>query len=301
MYGYVRPYKPELTFRQYGRYKAAYCGLCHALSQRHGFAARLAVSFDMTLPVLFHREAAYCQKTCPTKPFQKCEAVSFGPFLEQIADATVILVWHKLEDQKKDKGFWGKLGGKTVSVLVKRAYQRAVSALPFFDEACREHLARLQKLEEENCAVLDEAADCFAKLLSALAFLGRDEAEKRVLREFYYHIGRVVYLLDAYDDVYGDARKGQYNPLLARYGAAENLTDEVRQGLAETIELSLARAAAAVSLLDGWENGPVVDNIVYKGLPAVAKAILSFPPTAEGEKQKRRHFRRSARRAEAGA
>jgi hypothetical protein len=295
MYGYVRPFKPDLTFRQYDHYKAAYCGLCHALSKRHGFAARFAVSYDMTLPVLFQKEVAFCRKTCPTKPLKRCETVAYGPYLERIADASVILVWYKLADQKRDKGFWGKIGGKLLSLFVKKAYGKASVALPAFDEACRVHLSRLHQLEEAGCAVPDEAADCFAQLLAILSFLGEDEAEKRVFREFYYHIGRVIYLLDAYDDAYEDGKRGQYNPLLAKHGEAAKLTQEVRQELAETIELSLARAASAVSLLPNNDNTPIVDNIVYKGLPAVTRAVLSVPPTALGARQKRRRFRRGKR------
>ena len=68
MYGYIRPLKPELRLREYDRYRAAYCGLCHALSRRAGFWARFCVSYDMVLPVLLLPEApVLCRKRCPVR------------------------------------------------------------------------------------------------------------------------------------------------------------------------------------------------------------------------------------------
>ena len=36
MFGYVRPYKPELKVREYEMFRAAYCGLCWALKEKYG-------------------------------------------------------------------------------------------------------------------------------------------------------------------------------------------------------------------------------------------------------------------------
>ena len=47
MYGYVRPDKGELKVSEYELYRAAYCGLCHALKKRCGFGARMALSYDL--------------------------------------------------------------------------------------------------------------------------------------------------------------------------------------------------------------------------------------------------------------
>ena len=33
MFGYVRPYKPELLVKEYGQYKAVYCELCRVLGK----------------------------------------------------------------------------------------------------------------------------------------------------------------------------------------------------------------------------------------------------------------------------
>ena len=46
MFGYVRPYKPELLVREYDQYKAVYCELCRVLGKEYGVMARFALSYD---------------------------------------------------------------------------------------------------------------------------------------------------------------------------------------------------------------------------------------------------------------
>lgn len=46
MFGYVRPYKPELLVKEYGQYKAVYCQLCRVLGDEYGVLARFALSYD---------------------------------------------------------------------------------------------------------------------------------------------------------------------------------------------------------------------------------------------------------------
>ena len=48
MFGYVRPALDRLTQDQRDDYQSAYCGLCHALSRRHGWLARLTLQYDFT-------------------------------------------------------------------------------------------------------------------------------------------------------------------------------------------------------------------------------------------------------------
>ena len=36
MFGYVRPYKPELKVKEYELFRAAYCGLCWSLKEKYG-------------------------------------------------------------------------------------------------------------------------------------------------------------------------------------------------------------------------------------------------------------------------
>ena len=52
MFGYVIANKDIMTEEQEARYRACYCGLCHALHKRHGSLSRLTLTYDMTFLVL---------------------------------------------------------------------------------------------------------------------------------------------------------------------------------------------------------------------------------------------------------
>ena len=49
MFGYIRPAAPRLSEAENERFRDAYCGLCHTLGRRYGFAARWLLNFDFTL------------------------------------------------------------------------------------------------------------------------------------------------------------------------------------------------------------------------------------------------------------
>ena len=55
-------------------------------------------------------------------------------------------------------------------------------------------------------------ADKFAKILAAAASGIEDVKRHRILEQLLYHAGRVVYLLDAMDDLPEDIEKDGYNP-----------------------------------------------------------------------------------------
>ena len=52
MFGYVQADTTKLTQEEKDRYKEVYCGLCHALGRRHGFSARIGLTYDMTFLAL---------------------------------------------------------------------------------------------------------------------------------------------------------------------------------------------------------------------------------------------------------
>ena len=52
MFGHVQANLDDLPQEEKKRYHAAYCGLCRALGERHGFRARLGLTFDLTFLTL---------------------------------------------------------------------------------------------------------------------------------------------------------------------------------------------------------------------------------------------------------
>ena len=275
MFGYVRPVLARLSPEQQDAYQGAYCGLCHALGRRHGWLARLTLQYDFTfLAILLTagEGGGRCEcRRCPVHPLRKPRVCASGARMDAAADQSIILTWHKLSDDVDDHSFFTGLPYRFVRLLFRRAYGRAAQAQSGFDAQVREGLARLRELEEANSPQMDQAADAFANILACAARAASQERTRRVLEQLLYHLGRWVYLMDAWDDLDDDVKQGRYNPLDARF---QGQARENRDYLGTTATHSLRLMGSALELLELGEWTPIVENIVYLGLPAVQSAVL---------------------------
>ncbi len=271
MFGYVRPFRPEMKCRDFDLYRATYCGLCRCLRQKYGLIAPMFLNFDFTFLALLLWEPEEnfrpCRGRCHANPLVKHDMCPTSPALEEAAAESVVLAWWKLRDSIQDDGFWGGLPARGLSILLRRAYKKASRDCPDFDRQVRESLRELNRLEQENCPSLDRTADSFARLLQAAA--PSDGERGRVLAQLLYHLGRWIYLADARDDILEDRETGRYNPVTARFGPEGD--DE---SLKRTMDHSLELAGAAFQLGSFGCRTPVLENILYLGLPLVQRAVF---------------------------
>lgn len=110
--------------------------------------------------------------------------------------------------------------------LLRSRCRKAAARQPKFDENVRQCLSQLAAVEERGSASLDEAADCFARLMAFPADRLADEMQRRLQSEILYHVGRAVYILDAADDYSDDRKNGRYNPLCLRFGSEVMTAEE---------------------------------------------------------------------------
>lgn len=271
MFGYVRPFRPELKCKDFDLYRATYCGLCRCLRRRYGLISPILLNFDFTFLalLLWEPEEGFtpCRGRCHANPLRTVSMCPDSPALELAAGESVILAWWKLRDTVRDEGVWKSLPARGLSWLLGPAYRKAARRYPDFDGAVRSCLGELNRLEGEACPSLDKTADAFARLLQAAA--PREGERGRVLAQLLYHLGRWIYLADARDDLEEDKLAGRYNPVAARYGPAG---DDGSLGL--TMDNSLAMMGAALQLGDFGCRKPLLENIIYFGLPLVKKAVF---------------------------
>lgn len=274
MFGYVRPLRGELRVRELEEYRAVYCGLCRALGRRCGLPARLTLSYDFVFlaMLLAPQDARRMERRrCPLHPFRRRAVCAGFPALDLAADECVILSYRKLRDDAADKGALGGLPARLGARLLRRAYRRAARARPDFDRTVSACLQELDALERERCPSLDRPADAFARILRAAA-PGGGEARDRALEQTLYHVGRWIYLLDAWDDREEDAGTGGYNPIAARYPeGAQAHAEDVRRTLRGS--RSLAAAGYELAKPQRWDG--VLSNILYLGLEAVEELVFS--------------------------
>jgi len=275
MFGYVRPVREKLTEQEREYYGAVYCGLCHAMGKKYGFFTRFTLTYDFAfLAMLLAPEDSsflICKKRCPAHPLRKKKGcMAFGA-LETAADKSVILTWYKLCDDVEDKGFFRGIPARVLKLLFRRAYKKAAALQPEFDRVVSLQLLKLHALETDNHSGIDRPADTFACILEAAAPQG-DEPRNRVLRKILYHVGRWIYLVDAWDDLEEDRKKGNYNPMNLRFaGKPEEHANEVELTLIHSVKL----AASAFHLEHFGMFQGIIENILYFGLPTVQNAVLT--------------------------
>ena len=271
MFGYVRPFRPELKCKDFDLYRATYCGLCRCLRRRYGLIAPMFLNFDFTFLalVLWEEEEGWepCRGRCHANPLVKKTMCVQSPALELAADESVILAWWKLRDSVQDEGFFAALPARALSLLLRPAYRKAARQAPDFDRAVRGCLVELSALERENCPSLDRPADTFARLLQSAA--PAEGTRGRVLGQLLYHLGRWIYLADARDDLEEDRQAGRYNPVTARYGPQGD-----DGALALTMDQSLGRMGEALQLGDFGCRSALLENMIYLGLPLVQRAVF---------------------------
>lgn len=295
MFGYVRAVTPVLEADQARLYEGVYCGLCRTLKARYGPRAALLLNYDFVFlamllaPGQSQTEPILQERPCSACPWKKKVCWLDSPALDQAADASVILTWWKLQDSIRDGSWTERQGGRLACAALKQHYKKAAAQRPSFDETTRTYLRQLSDLEEANVPSLDRPADAFARILQAAALpepnaapISRD-ARTTATARILYHVGRWIYLTDAWDDRQEDAKTGNYNPVLARYGPE---AEQQAEPLRDTLHTSLGVAVTAFSLLDWGSWEPLLAHILREGLPAVEEAVFT------GQWKPHRFFRR---------
>lgn len=287
MFGYVRPYKPELLVREYDQYKAVYCQLCRVLGEEYGFTARFALSYDCAfyamLALSVGKERIEERRgRCVCNPMKRCTYLpSPGEAYKKAAALCVLLTYHKLRDDCEDEGFFRSLGSRLLLPLAAPKAKKAAGRYPEMAEVVEKTMESQREAEGEGAGIdrcAEPTADLLRELFGELA--GCDSRQRPALESFGYYLGRWVYLMDAADDLGDDMREGSFNPFIKRLGleGKKELSPEERKAADEACNEALNATAAqlvlAANLVELGPFGPIIGNIAQKGLGEVQREIL---------------------------
>ena len=169
MFGFVRPLRGELKVREWERFQSVYCGLCHTIRRRYGFAQTLMLSYDCTYLALVLDALEPCggeqsKCRCIMHPFRRRTCAKQSDGMIRAAAVSVILCWHKLADTVADERGIKKLAARLFRLFLRRGYRKAAEELPSFDRETRDCLENLNALERQKTPSLDRPADAFASL-----------------------------------------------------------------------------------------------------------------------------------------
>lgn len=282
MFGYVKPYIPELRVKEYEFYKSVYCGLCRSMQKHTGGLSRLTLSFDMTFfalvrMALLRTEVRVRRRRCFVHPLRKRPMMDGNDALAYTAQISAVLTYYKLEDTVADEKGLKRFVARTLRPFARRFRRRALRALPDAERIVSEAMRRISSLEKERCAVPDMPADAFGDMLGELLAYGLDGAEAVIAREIGRHTGRWVYLTDAVCDLEDDRRSGSYNPFLLGEADGTALAfspDAVLNGVMAMESDAILRAVDLIDFSDRGILRACIENIVCDGMERAVSLAL---------------------------
>jgi len=234
---------------QYGRYFTP------------GRFAMVCCADDMTflallLSSLYEPEEEAARFHCIVHPFRRQDAWS-DPLFDYCGKMNVALAYYNcLDDWHDDKSLIKLLMAK----VLQRSCRKIGRQYPRQMEAISSGLARLSRLEQENCQQPDLPANAFGRIMGEL-FVCREDNWAPTLRAIGESLGRFIYILDAAIDLEADRKRRRYNPLLSHAQDGKTLADYEPELLMLIGECS--REFEKLPLLQDIE---LLRNILYCGV-----------------------------------
>ena len=121
-------------------------------------------------------------------------------------------------------------------------------------------LDELGELEKAGETDVDKMSGIFGHIMEEIFAYRQDEWE-RSLRRMGFYLGKFIYLLDAYDDVEEDVKKGNYNPFSKDY-TIKGFDDRVKSMLM----MMMAETCREFEKLPIIKYGDILRNILYSGV-----------------------------------
>lgn len=277
MFGYLRPFKEELRLKDIKKYSSYYCALCNGIKRDYGRFWTFFLNYESVYILLFLESYTANEKdeqniTCHMNPFMKKKIQINHNNLEYAAFVNMLLLEMKFEDDQSDEGnvLYGILQKRLNKKIPFQAMSQKHSNLI---NALKEQSIKLQELEKQK-GTIDSCADTTGIMLSEIITYWlcnyQDESEeKENLKKLHYYIGKLVYILDAFEDLEKDIKKSQFNPIIYMAGTEKELQERVEQ-IILLLKFGIKRKLDKVSLIT---NADIVRNILIFGIEHTIERI----------------------------
>ncbi|HKM33624.1 MAG TPA: DUF5685 family protein [Lachnospiraceae bacterium] len=261
MFGYIVANKAELKFREFDIYQSYYCGLCKRLKERGGNVSRFALSYDMTfcymlLSGLYEPRTSVSTCKCILHPFDK-RHMHQNECADYVADMSVLMTYYKCRDDWKDDH---KLNAAFMMKVLEskndhlcRLYNEKVNQIA-------NAMEQLDQGESENSCDIDTMAGYFGHIMANILVMNEDEWEP-ILSRMGFYLGKFIYIMDAYDDIEKDKKKGRYNPLYKLYQ-----TPDFKGECKQILTMMIAECCKEFEKLPILQNVDILRNILYAGV-----------------------------------
>lgn len=120
-----------------------------------------------------------------------------------------------------------------------------------------DELGTREKMNETN---VDVVAGLFGRIMQIL-FVPFDDIYAKGLGRMGFYLGKFIYIMDAFDDVEDDVKKGRYNVFSNCY------TDpDFETHVKDMLTMMMAECSDAFEMLPAVDNADILRNILYSGV-----------------------------------
>ena len=273
MFGYVKPYTPELLVKENDFYRATYCGVCRAMGAHTGTLSRVTLTYDSVFLALVRmlyipEEQIGAEKhRCIVHPMKKRVMLKENDALIYTAKAFSVLTHYKVKDDIADEGLKKRALASAVSPITENAM--CLAGMDELSAIAEDKLSAISKLEEEKTPSVDLPARLFGELLGEIFAFGLEGNDRLVTYECGAALGRFIYAADAAEDYYKDRDSGSYNPYVISY-EGKDLTPENKATIKCALIHECKNIERAIDLMPFERRATIeniLKNIIYLGLP----------------------------------
>ncbi|MBU3060398.1 hypothetical protein KO481_02530 [Nocardia sp. NEAU-G5] len=272
MFGIIRPCKHRLGAELSSAWMAQLCGLCLALRDDHGQAARMATNYDgLIISALVDAQAPRATRRaagpCPLRAMRTAD-VATGDSVRLAATVSLVLAAAKVRDHVEDgDGVAGTAGVRPAARRIAERWARqgaetgaglGFDTAVLLDAVDRQLAVEAAAGPQTTLLELTEPTEAAtAAAFGHTAILSGRPGNEAALIEAGRLFGRIAHLVDAAEDLHEDFTHGKWNPLVATGTAAEE-THRLCTDALLGIELALAEAE--------FTDGRLVHRLLTKEL-----------------------------------
>jgi hypothetical protein len=253
MFGLMRVKKCGMSDEEKHFRRLHYCGTCKTIGSLYGQKARFLLNHDTVFLAeiltglsgenLRNWQSAYQSYNCLNLPHSEMPLP-----LEFAATANIILAEFKLADKITDeKSRAGKIAQKAFSNSFLAA-RRKLEARRFPFEKVRKILSEQETIEADSLKSNESSDEILNRLsrptaaTTAIFFgegvklIGKNELENTA-SEIGFRFGKLIYLLDAFEDYEKDFRRKQFNAIRAAFQSdEEKIPSEIKRKIVSLLQ-----------------------------------------------------------------
>ncbi len=250
MFGLVNADISALSENDKKIYQAYYCGLCRCLKNNFGTFGQMTLNFDMTFLVLFLSSYFDGKENteefrCGIHPFKKKNSV-ISEFSEYGAKMNILLTYYKLSDDIKDDN-------SKKAAFFRRFLKKENVSLAQKEEKICFYLEQLEMIEKRDEHNPDIPANCFGNIMGEIFDVYNND---KMLFDFGFALGKVIYIMDACIDLKEDIKKCRYNPMVEISSA----------DFQQILTILLCDCTDIYDKMNIIKNKTVIDNILFSGI-----------------------------------